>query len=89
MKTIYKYQLKIDDQQVLELPKNRKILCVQVQYGVPSIWVELDNEDKELESVVINTYGTGHPMPNVEEIYIGTYQMHEGDYVFHVFENDK
>lgn len=85
MKTIYKYELKQIDINEIEMPKHAEILCVQTQKGVPYIWALVDDK-KEAKSKFIMTIGTGHPMPDNPKNYIGTYQLFEGDLVFHVFE---
>lgn len=85
MQTICKYPLDLTDQQTIELPIIREILDVQFQNGVACIWVKLESDDEVKELVTINTYGTGHLIPRIEQKYIGTYQ--DGNFVFHVFED--
>lgn len=85
-KTIWKFPLKVVEEQVIKMPRNAHILGVQVQRGEPCIWA-LVEPDHELEDRVIGIFGTGNPFP-VNELYniIGTIQMHGGDLVWHVFE---
>jgi hypothetical protein len=68
------------------IPTGYKILCVQLQDGQPTLWVQVEpNNDKE--PVTIEIKGTGHLMNTVDSRnYIGTYQLHNGALVFHVFE---
>lgn len=90
MKTIYKYPLKNIDQQFIDLPKNRKILCVQTQLNCPCMWVMLDPEYKDIEPVSVNIYGKGNPISDTNQEYIGTYQLSNewhSSLVFHVFED--
>ena len=90
METIYKYKLKVEDRQIVKMPINAEILCVQIQHDLPCLWVKLNPEKKETESRIIETFGTGHPIKTdfrVERKYIGTYQLNKGVYVFHVFES--
>ena len=83
---IWKYQLNVIDEQQLFLPADAKILTVQTQRGTPCLWtlVNEENTAKELRKIAI--YGTGNPLPDNPGEYIGTFQMHGGDLVFHVFE---
>jgi hypothetical protein len=85
MKNIYKYILKATDIQIIEMPKDSEILTVQVQNGVPCLWVKVSECSWfDNESVTIHTCGTGNPMGEVGP-YIGTYQLDGGSLVFHVF----
>ncbi|MGI8639230.1 MAG: DUF7352 domain-containing protein [Pyrinomonadaceae bacterium] len=88
MKTIYKYNLQVTDKQQIELPKEAKILCVQVQHGEPQLWAEIDTA-ATLEARMIEIFGTGHPIS--QEIgqsrrYISTFQIDNGAFVFHAYE---
>ena len=84
--TIYKYPLKVTDVNRLELPKGAIILCIQLQKGTPCLWAQVDANENEKEVRIIETIGTGNPMKESPRSYIGTYQLHEGMLVFHVFE---
>lgn len=87
MKAIYKYNLEVQDAQVVALPKDAKILCVQAQNNEPQLWAEVDTENpKEKRGILI--VGTGHPMENVtnNRRYISTFQLHNGALVFHAYE---
>ncbi len=81
--TIWKYQLAVDDIQFIEMPKGAQLLSVQVQYGIPCLWARVD-PDAELEFVEIVTYVTGGMARNNLQ-YIGTYQLHSGSFIGHVF----
>jgi len=83
--TIWKFPIKVVEQQIVEMPQEAKILTVQVQYGQPCIWA-LVNPDCNVEERTIYTVGTGHPASHVAGCqYVGTYQLHEGQLVFHIF----
>jgi hypothetical protein len=87
MRKIFKYELETVGTQVLTLPADSTILCVQVQRGVPCIWADIDAETSAIEQRKFRIYGTGHPIDESEAIeYIGTYQLYQGDFVGHVFE---
>lgn len=83
---IYKYPIQITDRQIVEMPKQAEILCVQVQREVPCLWA-LVNLDGVMAKRTILVYGTGHPVPDsTQQKYIGTIQLNGGSLVFHVFE---
>lgn len=87
MKTIFKYPLSVIDEQEISMPVSARILCVQVQRGVPCLWALVDPDDSQTPRS-IRIVGTGHPIrwgAGIEH-YIGTFQALEGALVFHVFE---
>ena len=83
MRSVWKFPLKLDEFQVVEMPMFAEILCVQMQQGTPTIWASVEtNNDPEGRQIAI--VGTGHPAPPPEQSdYIGTVQMDA--YVWHVF----
>ncbi len=84
---VFKYPLTITGKQSINLPAGAKILTVQVQKGDPYLWALVNEQTVLTEAKIIHTYGTGHVVTGpVKSSYIGTYQIHEGDLVFHVFE---
>ena len=87
MRTIWKYEINIEDFFVLSMPIGSSILTLQIQRGKPCLWVSVDTE-QPMEARTFNIYGTGHPIPDKRSInnYIGTFQVHNGDFVFHIFE---
>lgn len=87
MTTIHKFPLKTTDSQKLFITHGAKILCLQVQNGIPCVWVLMDTEEHPVVAEV-TTIGTGHDAENVlPDSYIGTYQLQGGALVFHVFIN--
>lgn len=86
--TIHKYMLSPTDMQEVRMPKGAKILCVQTQRDVPCIWAEVDVH-QPMETRVFTTIGTGHTFPPGVLGYVGTYQIHNGRLVFHVYENGR
>lgn len=85
MKTIYKYQIKVQDNMVIEMPKNAEVLTLQTQNFDPFIWVLVDTANPT-EQRHFRLVGTGHSMNNESVKYIGTFQMRGGAIVFHLFE---
>ena len=81
---IWKYPLKLEDEQIIEMPENPTILCLQNQRGTPYIWAMVDPKAGKKSYTFITTE-TGHPIDNSIWLqYIGTYQIKDM-YVFHVF----
>ena len=86
MNTIWKYQLEICDEQYLQIPSGAKILTVQIQQETVQLWACVD---LDLTPVLrqIRIHGTGHNVPNHDKLkYISTFQLQDGNLVFHVFE---
>ncbi len=85
MRTIWKFELEITDEQKISMPKNAKILSVQAQHDRPCVWAIVD--DKEiLEDRFFIIHGAGHPCNGGFSKFIGTFQVHSGRLVFHLFE---
>jgi len=87
MKTIFKYKLRfpsvIED---IEFPKGAELLDAQVVDEEIFVWAKVDPE-AELETRTIRTLGTGHQVPEDENLkHIGTTQMLGGKLIWHVFE---
>lgn len=84
MKYIWKYQLKLQPEQRIEMPVEAKILTVQVQYDIPCLWALVDPDlHKVLRDICI--VGTGRQFDGLGE-YIGTFQRADGSLIWHVFE---
>lgn len=82
---IFKYELKIDDEQILVMPKMAEILTVQIQNNKLCLWA-IVNPNLNDENYVIEIYGTGHPFPSIgmaKRKYISTVQLN--GLVWHIF----
>lgn len=87
MNTIWKYDLTLIDVQGVKMPFGAELLCVQMQGSAPCLWARVDpNPDMKIEVRQIVTHGTGQHVPKTTGKYLGTYQLHGGTLVFHVFE---
>jgi hypothetical protein len=99
IKKIFKYPIKVINEQSIKLPCGFKILTIQVQNDNPCIWALVDPEQRTI-NVKVNTYATGesidaeewglheyelHGHKYISKTYIGTYQLSGGVLVFHVF----
>ena len=92
MRSVYKHQLETKDVQYISVPglagtNNFKdqVLKIDVQNGIPYIWYLVDTK-AEKRAIEIIISGTGYPLPAVSiNEYLGSYMLHGGDLVFHVF----
>jgi hypothetical protein len=84
--TIWKYALETTDVNDVFMPLGAEILCIQIQNGRPCLWTMVDSLEHNGKSRIIETYGTGHPIPVGSRKYIGTYQIISQGLAFHVFE---
>jgi hypothetical protein len=88
-KVIWKYELVPTDYQELKMPKGACVLTVQTQNNATCIWALVD-PSAEKETRIIETFCTGQPIccaADRQRNYVGTYQIHGGAHVFHVFES--
>lgn len=85
MKAIWKYPLKVEAQQAIEMPIGAEILCVQVQHGIPVLWAKVyPGGWPQKRTIVIHP--TGNEFEDYHGRYIGTFQMEGGMLVWHVCE---
>jgi hypothetical protein len=91
MQTIWKYELKVTDEQTVDMPSGAMILSVAaVELGwdsgaigaVLTVWARVDSE-QPMEARTFFVVGTGNQMPKKGTVYLGTVQM--PPFVWHVF----
>jgi hypothetical protein len=80
---IYKYPFEISDEVRLDMPIDAKILCVEVQAGVPMMWA-LVNPRAVNTTRRFRVIGTGHLFDTSYLVYVTTFQ--QPPFVWHVFE---
>lgn len=97
MKTIYKYVISNTPEVVsganlsakIALPVGSKILCCKIQNEVDvCVWVEIDTDVEQKETIVIGIFGTGWDMDCLKDKkyeYIDTIMIGEGVFVYHVY----
>ncbi len=85
MTKIYKYELKTEKYQEIELPENSKILTAQIQNHVPCIWVEVDPLIKKTVFRKFAFIPTGQAV-DPQSLYIATLQFNGGSIVQHLYE---
>ena len=72
----------------ISMPDGAKLLTVQTQTGSPVLWALVNTKNANIIRAIV-TVGTGNPMPyeSIDNLqYIGTYQLHGGSFIGHVFE---
>ncbi len=92
MKTIHKYELKLDEQQTVKMPKGAEILSVQSNgfersclCGKVWVWALVDPNLKKTDTHVFNMYETGAEVRAESSAYLASAQFEDGRYVVHVF----
>ena len=87
MKTIWKFNLKGLDEQVIPVPKGTKLLACKEQFDMPVLYGLVDPNEKEKESIAVKVFGTGHPIDvNMTSwTYLDTVVTFNGNLVWHVF----
>ena len=85
MKAVFKYALKVADEQKLTLPANAEILSVANQNENIVLYALVDTTVRELRNHTIYIYGTGHVVCGEDIAFIGTVVLHSGRLMFHVF----
>jgi hypothetical protein len=88
IKTIYKYELQITDEQGINMPIGAEILTAQMQGENLQLWALVD-PDRDIKKRFFEVIGTGHDVTcfsNTERKYISTVQLSGGKLIFHVFE---
>lgn len=88
--TIYRYGIDVEDEVVLKMPRGARIISVGTKTpsagSMLDLWAMCDPEETELESVRIRIVGTGHPIPDWQQLlFIGTVVVYDGVLVWHVF----
>lgn len=88
MRSIYKYTLRVTDEQEIEMPRGARILSVQNQREDICVWVDVD-VDATPTIRIFSVYGTGHELPGDISLtgkFLGSVQLSGGSLVFHVYE---
>lgn len=86
MKTIYKYALRVTDEQRVDLPRGAVVRLVAVQGNTLCLWAEVDPE-APLSPRTFRIHGTGHPILTTDDeilFYVGSVMM--DPFVWHVYE---
>ena len=85
MIAIWKFPIKVVSSQIVPMPMGTKILTVQVQRDKPCLWAIVDTGVKQGPRLIL-TVATGEDMGSgANWSYVGTYQLFDGEEVYHVF----
>ena len=86
MRIIYKYELKLEQEQIVNLPIGYEILSAKEQRGKIVIYAMINLGEKEYEKVVIRIVGTGGPEhSDFLRVYKFIDTVMVGVYVWHIF----
>lgn len=84
--TVFKYEIPIDDEVSVMMPRWAQVLSVGNQGEKLCVWARVDTDD-ELTPRKFRVAGTGHPLDDERTLdFLGTVQFYGGALVFHVFE---
>jgi hypothetical protein len=85
VKVVWKFPLEAERRQTIQMPTGAKVLKVDMQRGVPTMWAlcerTWENEDREFLLV-----GTGVELPVEAGEHVGSFLARDGEFVWHVFE---
>lgn len=83
---IWKFPIVITDRQFIQMPSEATILSVGTQRGVPCVWA-LVNTESPMGFHEIAVVGTGNPCWCADWRFVGTFQTHDGDGIWHLFDS--
>ncbi len=84
MTTIWKFSIPVTDSFELDMPEVQRFLSVQTQAGSPCLWVVVNTASPRRRRK-FQVRGTGHSFDGSEGDFLGTFQLHDGALVFHLF----
>ena len=85
MKTVWKFPFEMTDTVRIMMPAGAQLLHLETQHGVPCLWALVDPESEKVRRK-FRLAGTGHPLPDDIGRHLGSFQLLEGNLVFHLFE---
>lgn len=81
MKKIWKFPLAIPTT-TIQIPYSGRILCFQCQFGIPTVWIELNDGDQLKKTERLHIVPTGMPFDS-SWLYVGT--ALDGQFVWHLY----
>ncbi|MDP3766877.1 MAG: hypothetical protein Q8S13_02575 [Dehalococcoidia bacterium] len=85
-RTVYKYEIPMTGDYVeIKLPRGAEILHVAAQHETPYLWALVDPK-APLVSRRLRFAGTGHTIAPDVGRHLGSFFVHDGALVFHIFE---
>lgn len=72
--------------EVFSMPSDAEVIDVREQNGVPTLWTLSSTASNDVPRTFVG-YGTGHPIAQANEVYVGSaHNVHGEGLVFHIFE---
>lgn len=88
MRAIWSYPLTAEPEQTILIPRGFRTLTVNTVQGTPTLYVQVDARQADLEPVRVWSFGTGIGINIPHDrllAYIGSYDRLEGIMTIHVF----
>ena len=87
MRAVWKFPLgPLNDLIDVAMPVGAEIVFVGVQHGEPMLWARVQVE-APLETRRFRVAGTGHVLADEVGPHVGSFMLHDGAIVVHVFED--
>jgi hypothetical protein len=85
MITIYKYPIKIEDEQTIIMPYGAELMHAGLDpSGVPCLWARVDTTNP-LHPITILIRGTGHEIAEKDKYASHFASFNQGPFMWHVF----
>ena len=87
---VWKFPLRVEDEQIIEVPVGAEPLKAEMQNGELCLWMLVQPSSNKV-SKKVHVHGTGHYVSNsvTSSDYVDSFMMHGGALVFHVFVTDE
>ncbi len=86
MKAVWKFEIATAGLNEISMPFGSQPLVVQERDGKAQLWCLCDTEMKVYEVRRFRFLRTGDAVPETNIVYIGTAQVSEGEFIYHLFE---
>lgn len=88
IRKVFKYQLKIQAEQEIELPSHSRVLSVKNQRNSIVLYAEVREDIKETKKIKVFLVCTGDKVPSDATLFLDTVLLNNGIYVLHVYLSD-
>ena len=85
IRKVFKYQLKIQAVQEIELPSHSRVLSVKNQRNSIVLYAEVREDIKETKKIKVFLVCTGGKVPSDATLFLDTVLLNNGIYVLHVY----
>ena len=85
IRKVFKYQLKIQEEQEIELPSHSRVLSVKNQRNSIVLYAEVRKDIKETNKIKVFLVCTGDKVPSDATLFLDTILLNDGNYVLHVY----